>query len=121
MGTTSRPPVPKGLFEECRVQYLRDIDTKMKMYSIPPELVINADQTPSSYISVGRTTMAKQGSSSVSIKGLSDKRNITLTFVVTLTGVMVEKQLLASHVVSSFLKGFVYPKIRGIGPMSKRL
>lgn len=25
MGTTSRPPVPRGLYEECKEQYLRDI------------------------------------------------------------------------------------------------
>ena len=44
--------------------------------------LINADQTPSPYISVGRATMAKQGSKYVAIKGLSNKRNITLTLLV---------------------------------------
>lgn len=29
IGTTARPPVPQGLFDECRVQYLRDIDVKV--------------------------------------------------------------------------------------------
>ena len=62
------------------------MDQKVKLNSIPPELVLNADQTPSSYVSVGRQTMAAHGSKSVPIAGLSDKRNITLTFVVTLAG-----------------------------------
>ena len=53
-GMTSRPPVQQGLYDECRVSYLRDIDTKRKKYNIPPELIINADQTPSSYICVSR-------------------------------------------------------------------
>lgn len=68
------------------MEYLRAINDKIKKYNIPPELVLNADQTPSSYISVGKATMAKRGSTSIPIKGLTDKRNITLTFVITLAG-----------------------------------
>ena len=60
-------------------EWYSDIDHKMKMYSIPAELVLNADQTPSSYVSVGKQTMATHGARSVPIKGLTDKRNITLT------------------------------------------
>ena len=78
MGTTARPPISKGLYE-CRVSYLRDIETIRKKYNIPPQLILNADQTPS-YISVGKSTMAKYGEKSVLIKGLSDRRNITLMF-----------------------------------------
>ena len=77
MGTTARPPVPKGLYDECRIAYLCDIETIVKKYNIQPQLILNADQTPSSYVSVGKSTMAKRGDKSVSIKGLSDKRNIT--------------------------------------------
>lgn len=52
---------------------------------ILPELgYANADQTPCSYVSIGRMTKAAGNASSVSIKGLTDRRNITLTFVVTL-------------------------------------
>ena len=80
MGTTARPLVPKGLYDECRVSYLHDIETVRKKNNIPPQLILNADQTPS-YVSVGKSTMAKRGEKSVSIKMLSDKRNITLTFV----------------------------------------
>ena len=83
---TSRPPVPNGIYEECRSEYLRDVNQKLTLYSIPAELVLNGDQTPSSSVSVGKQTMAVHGSKSVPIAGLSDKRNITLTFVVSLAG-----------------------------------
>ena len=96
MGTTSRLPVPQGLYDECRVSYLRDIDTKRKKHNIPLELIINADQTPSSYVSVGRATMAQHGSNSVAVKGLTDKRNITLTFVITLAGEFLPLQIIDS-------------------------
>ena len=94
MGTTGRPPVPKGLYDECRVSYLCDIEAKRKKYNIPPQLILNADQTPSSYVSVGKSTMAKRGEKSVSIKGLSDKRSITLTFVITLAGEFLPLQII---------------------------
>ena len=55
----------------------------MTLYSIPPELVLNADQTPSSYVSVGKVTMAAKGVKSVPVEGLTDKKN---TFVVTFKG-----------------------------------
>ena len=75
----------------------------IKKCAIPPELVLNSDQTPSSYASVGRSTMASRGAKTVAIKGYTDKRNITLNFVVTLAGeflpMQIEKLKQASHVV----------------------
>ena len=78
-GTTSRPPVPFGLF-------FKSILETTEQYAIPPQLIFNADQTPCSYVSVGKMAMAKKGDKSIPIKGLTDKRNITLTFVVSFTG-----------------------------------
>ena len=76
--TTSQPSVPQGLYSECRRDYLQDIDSKIKKYGIPPELVLNSDQTPSSYVSVDKSTMARKGSTAVPIKGVTDKRAIIL-------------------------------------------
>ena len=73
IATTGRPPVPSGLYEECRTTYLRDISEAVKKYKILPELILNSDQTPSSYISVGKVTMAGRGSKSLAIKGVTDK------------------------------------------------
>ena len=85
-GTTSRPPVPYGLYTENRYTFLSSIVETVEQYSIPFELILNADQTPSLYVSVGKMTMAKRWEKSVPIKDLTDKRNITLTFAVTFTG-----------------------------------
>ena len=95
-GTTSRPPVPQGLYDECRVEYLGDIDKKIKKYKIPPALILNSDQTPSSYVSVGKSTMAVRGDKSVPIKGITDKRAITLNFVVTLSNQFLPMQVIYS-------------------------
>ena len=92
--TTSRPPVPQGIYDKCRRDFLSDIQDKVKSHSIPADLVLNANQTPSSYISVGKLTMAARGAKSVPIKGLTDKRNITLTSTCTLSGAFLPLQII---------------------------
>lgn len=77
-----------------RIEFLQDIDSKIKKYVIPPELVLNSDQTPSSYVSVGKLTMAQKGSTAIPIKGVSDKRAITLNFVVTLANDFLPMQVI---------------------------
>jgi hypothetical protein len=43
IGTTLHPPVPRGLYEECKRQFLGDIlEIKLK-YNIPAELILNSD------------------------------------------------------------------------------
>ena len=64
----------KGGYDEGRLDFHRDINSEVKDHSIPLALVINVDQTPSSYVSVGKQTMSTKGSKSVPIQGLTDKR-----------------------------------------------
>ena len=70
------------------VQFLFSLTLKkcIKEHTIPPELVIYADKTSSTYMSAGRLTMAEKNSQSVPIKGLTGKRNSTLTFMFCLAG-----------------------------------
>ena len=111
MGTTTRPPVPPVLYNECRREYLRDVYNIIKEHDIPPELVLNADQTPPSYVSVGKSTMTERGEKSVPIKGLTDKRNITLTFVVSLSGEFLPMQIIyGGKTTASQPRGFNFPK-----------
>ncbi|KAL9954832.1 hypothetical protein ACROYT_G042413 [Oculina patagonica] len=110
-GTTTRPPVPRGMYEECKLSFLTDIDKCINKHNIPPELVLNADQTPSSYVSVGRMTMAEKNSKSVPIKGLTDKRSITLTFVISLAGEFLPMQVIyQGKTKASLPRNFVFPK-----------
>lgn len=112
--TTSRPPVPQGICDECQCEFLSSIQEKTTLHSIPPELVLNSDQTPSSYVSVGKSTMHDCGAKSVPIQGLKDKRAITLTFIVSLSGefclcklFMQARQRHLYHVGLYFPKGFL--------------
>ena len=77
MATTSCPPVPQGLYDECRNHYLQNVDETIKKCAIPPELVLNSDQTPSLYVSVGKSKKASHGAKSVAIK-CSTEHNLEL-------------------------------------------
>ena len=55
--------------------------------------------------------MAARNSSSVPIKGLTDKRNITLTFVITLSGEFLPMQVIyQGKTTASQPRGFKFPK-----------
>lgn len=127
MATTSRPPIPKGLYEECRIQFLRDVDKSVKEFSIPHELILNSDQTPSSYVSVCRSTMSASGAKAVAIKGLTDKRNITLNFVISLAGEFLPMQIIYAGKTTAchprgvtFLQHSAFLKIQITGQMKMR-
>ena len=66
----------------------------MTLEEIPPELIINFDQTGLKYVLVGDRTMAKRGSKSVPISGLGDKWQITAVFSGTLSGMFLPPQLI---------------------------
>ena len=53
MATTSKVPVAPGLFKEERFTFQRKIQELVTWCKIPKELIINFDQTPLSYITVG--------------------------------------------------------------------
>ena len=66
---------------------------------------------PSSYVSVGKMTMAKGREKSVPSKGLTDKRNITLTFAVTFTGdFLLMQTIYGGKTDRSQPRGGVFPK-----------
>ena len=61
---------------------------------IPLDLVLNLDQTPLSYVSPGKYTFCLKGTTTVPIKCVDDKRQITATFTVSASGVFLPIQLI---------------------------
>ena len=78
--------VPEGARKEAGLQHNFRIVNIIEKYKIPKSLVLNSDQTPSKYVTVGRTTMATKNSTRVALVGSTDKCSITLTLKVTLDG-----------------------------------
>ena len=92
--TTAKLEIPDGAFKEAQLLFTHDVLSKVDKYNIPDSLIINIDQTPTKYLPVSRSTLAKKNSKAVVIKGSSDKRSITATFSITFN----EKFLPMQHI-----------------------
>ena len=85
-GTTGKVDSSPQFLGEEKFTFQRTISTGILEHNIPPPLVVNLDQTPLSYVSPGKYTFSFKGVKNVPIKGVDDKRQITATFAVSLTG-----------------------------------
>ena len=79
-------------------------------HDIPPELILNLDQIPLSYVSPGKYTFNIKGSSNVPIKGIDDKRQITAIFAVSATGELLPFQLIYAGKTKKCLPKFKFPR-----------
>ena len=85
-GTTGKfDPSPQFLAEE-KFTFQRIISTAILEHDIPALLAFNLNQTPLSYVSPEKYTFSFKCAKNVPIKGIDDKRHITATFAVSLTG-----------------------------------
>ena len=92
--TTSKvDPSPQFLTEE-KFFFQRTISTAILEHNIPAPLAVNLDQTPLSYVPLGKYTFSFKGAKNVPIKGVDDKKQITATFAVSLSGKSLPIQLI---------------------------
>ena len=78
--TKTNTKLPQGVFLRQKASFLRETVSIVKIHNIPPELIINLDETGLQLVPVGDWTMTPEGSETVEIAGLGDKRQITATF-----------------------------------------
>ena len=95
--TTAKLPIPEGAKEELKILFLTDIVTCKEKYNVPESLILNLDQTPSKLIQTSRHTLAKGGSKDIPLAGSSDKRTITATFVISLSGKFLTIKLIYAY------------------------
>ena len=67
---------------------------KVERYDIPDSIILSFDQTPSKYVPVLSTTLAKRNSKQVCLEESDDKRSITATFAITMDGKFLGMQLI---------------------------
>ena len=91
--TTAKPIIVPGLAKEIGLTFYNDINENIQAHEIPHETVINIDQTPLLFVLISKYTLAKKGSSRVSVPGTSNDRQITGTFAVTMAGSFLPFQL----------------------------
>ena len=91
---TTKCSISAENFESLREEYLNNVSTTVIMEDIPPEMVLNWDQTGLRIIPSKSWTMEKRGSRRVELKGIDDKRQITATLCGTSTGVFLPPQII---------------------------
>ena len=79
-----------GLVREVGFVFYKQVSEIVHAHNIPPQLIINIDQTPLPYVLISKYTMNKKGEKKVPILGTDDYRQITGTFSVAMDGVFYQ-------------------------------
>ena len=87
-GATRKVETSEKLLQEEKFSYQRGLSWVVLDYDILLDLALNLDQKPLSYVSAGKYTFYLKGSTTVPIKGVDDKRQITATFTLSATDVL---------------------------------
>ena len=72
-------------------------------------MIINIDQTLTKYVPVSRSTLANKNSKAVALKGSCDKRSITATFSITISGKILPIKLIYGGKTTKSLPRFKFP------------
>ena len=108
-GTTGKVEPSEQFYLEEKLTFQKAISAAICDHDIPKELVLNLDPTPLSYVSPGKYTFNPTGASTVPIKGIDDKRQITATFTVSLTGEFLPIQVIYGGKTKLRLPKFKFP------------
>ena len=107
--TTSKVEIPDSAKKEAGLQHHYGNISIVQKHKIPESLGINSDQKSSKYVPVGRFTMAPKGAKKVSVAGIADNRNITLTLTVTMDGKALTFQAIYKGKTKQSLKKVTFP------------
>ena len=79
-------------FSEIKLACLKRIVDCVKDHNIPPELIINCDQTGAKYVPTSEWT--EEGSNQVNVIGKEDKREMTVLLSCTMYGFLLPPHLI---------------------------
>ena len=96
-------------FEAVKEQFLIDVNAVVEIEDIPPELILNWDQTAISIVPGSTWTMEAKGSKRVEIMGVGDKQQITAVFCGALTGEFLPPQLMYQSKTPACLPHYKFP------------
>ena len=109
-GTTGKVEPSQQFLDEEKLTFQRNISTIIEDHDIPKDLILNLDQTPLSYAFPGKYTFNPKGAKTVPTKGVDDKRQITATFSISMTGSFLPMQLIYEGKTRRCLPNYDFPK-----------
>ena len=92
--TTAKSKYAIADFDRVKTEFLDDVVATVEMEEIPPELILNLDQTGIRIVPSNNWTMNQQGVKRVEIGGAGDKRLITAVFCGSLVGDFLPVQVI---------------------------
>ena len=110
-GTKAARKVPSD-FEAIKAAYYLDrirVAATIDDQFVPPQLIINLDQTNAKFIPVSEWILDKEGSKQVSIIGKEDKREMTVLLSCTLGGKLLPPQLIYAGCTNRCHPNFTFP------------
>ena len=107
--TQGKKSVSSTEYQHLRSTYLHQISGIVAVHKIPPEMVVNWDQSGISIVPTCNWTMEQEGASRVEIAGLNDKRQITVTFAASLSGDLLPPQVLYQGKTERCHPSFTFP------------
>ena len=108
--TTARSKQTVANFAEIKESFLADVVATVTMEEIPPELILNWDQTGIKIVPSATWTMTRQGEKRVEMVGVNDKRQITAIFCGTMLGDFLPLQLVYKGKTSRCHPHFKFPQ-----------
>ena len=83
--TIAKSKFSNASFAKVKKEFLNDLAAVVELEEIPPQLVLNWDQTGIKLVPVSSHTMDRQGCNRVEVIGVTDKRLIRALFCGSLT------------------------------------
>ena len=93
-GTTAKSKYSEVNFAEKKKEFLEELRATVEMEEIPPELILNWDQTGIKLVPSTSWTMEEQGARRVELVGLNDKGQITVVFCGNILGAFLPIQVI---------------------------
>ena len=105
----SKAKVDVERYEQLKDEFLIEIKVIVTMDEIPPELIINFDQTALNYVPVSHWTMDQVGAKRVEVVAKDDKRQITAVFAGSSSGYFLPPQLIYEGKTNRCLPHYEFP------------
>ena len=107
--TTSKSRQKPQDINKLKEDFLADVVSVVTMEEIPPELILNWDQTGINLVPAASWTMERAGSKRVEISGVGEKRQITAVLCGSLIGDYLPLQLIYKGKTSRCHPNFNFP------------
>ena len=110
-GTTGKTEPSQQFLLEEKLTFQKKISGVIFYHDIPKELIVNFGQTPLSFVSPGKCTFDVKGVKTVPIKDIDDKRQITATFAISVSGEFLRIQVMYEGKTTRCLPKYAFRRI----------